>query len=82
MHGMYLTQGAQNALDRLSNQIGLLSSMELALGMDDPDPIIVTSAESGYFVALDSVKECRRALMQELWSANSTHSIEQGHTAG
>lgn len=75
IHGMYLTQHAQDALNTLSNQIGLWSSMELALFMNDPDPIIVESAESGYSAALASVKECRRSLMQELGLASSANEI-------
>lgn len=74
IHGMYLTQGAQHALDKLSNQIGLLSSMELALTMHDPEPRIVESAESGYSTALASVEHCRRALIAELGlSANGAN---------
>lgn len=73
MHGMYLTPGAQDALNKLSNQIGLWSSMELALSMSDPEPSIVESAQSGYSAALASVEECRRSLMQELGLPNGVY---------
>jgi len=65
-YGLYLTENAKKYLSDLSNQIGLLSSMELALTDDDPHPAIEESAESGYTTGLNAVEECRLLLMKEL----------------
>jgi hypothetical protein len=65
-HGMYLTEGARDELQRLSTKIGLLSSMEQALFVDDPDPAVIESAEDGYGSGLKAVESCRDALVREL----------------
>lgn len=65
-NGLYLTVSAKKHLSELSNQIGLLSSMELALSTDDPDPAIIESAESGYSTGLKAVEKCREGIMGEL----------------
>ncbi|WP_462151748.1 hypothetical protein [Pseudoalteromonas xiamenensis] len=64
-HGLYLTQQARHALSELSQQIGLLSSMELALTGDPEDPVD-QSASSGYGTGIKAVKKCRESLMLEL----------------
>lgn len=66
VHGMFLTNSAKEHLADLADQIGLLSSMELALMDSDPIPEIVESAEQGYRSGLKAVEECRQALMAEL----------------
>jgi len=66
IHGMYLTPTARNALTDLSDSIGILSSMELALMSDDPDPAVVESAENGYTSGLKAVENCREVLITEL----------------
>ncbi|MBN1929170.1 MAG: hypothetical protein JW764_06480 [Chlorobiaceae bacterium] len=66
IHGMYLTQVARNALGDLSGSIGMLSSMELALLGDDPEPSVLESAESGYESGLKAVEKCRTVLVDEL----------------
>lgn len=66
IHGMYLTPAARNALGELSNSIGMLSSMELALLNDDPHPAVVKSAEGGYSSGLKAVEKCRGVLIAEL----------------
>lgn len=64
MYSLYLTQSARNALYELSNQIGLLSSMELALLNSDSE--LESSAISGYEAGINSVEECRKVLIDEL----------------
>lgn len=66
VHGLYLTQSAKIHLEELSNRIGLLSSMEMALAGKDPDPAILESAEGGYESGLETVEKCRNSLMAEL----------------
>ena len=66
IHGMYLSQVARDALSELSNSIGLLSSMELALLDDDPHPAVLESAENGYSSGLNAVETCREVLVSEL----------------
>ncbi len=66
MHSLYLTQKAKNALYDLASQIGLLSSMELALSGTDPDAVIEDSAVSGYETGINAVEKCRVALISEL----------------
>lgn len=66
IHGMYLTPAAREALGDLSNSIGMLSSMELALMGDDPDPAVLKSAEGGYSSGLKAVEKCRGVLVAEL----------------
>jgi len=63
---LYLTKSAKNTLTELSSQIGLLSSMELALSGSDPDPAIEDSATSGYETGIKAVEECTDALVNEL----------------
>jgi hypothetical protein len=65
---LYLSEEAIRSLRDLSDQIGMLSSMELALSADDPDPAVIESAEGGYSTGLDAVRECRLALFAELRS--------------
>ena len=65
VHGLYLSPNARKSLHNLADQIGLLSSMEIALTQDNPDPLILKSADNGYQTALDSVQKCRDELMQE-----------------
>jgi len=66
VHGLYLTQKARQELIDLSAQIGLLSSMELALSGSAPDSEIEKSATSGYKIGIEAVERCRVALMDEL----------------
>lgn len=66
IHSLYLTDTARNALSELASQIGLLSSMELALSGTDPVPAIEDSALSGYEKGINSVEKCREALITEL----------------
>lgn len=70
MHGLYLTQNSKSALQELADQIGLLSSMELALIDNDPHPAIEASAESGYESGIKAVEKCREALINELGITN------------
>ncbi|QXN25912.1 hypothetical protein KVP08_004785 [Shewanella putrefaciens] len=70
-HGLYLTQQARHALSELSQQIGLLSSMELALTGDPTDPVD-QSASSGYETGIKAVKKCRESLMSELGINNES----------
>jgi len=72
MYGLYLTQNAKNALHELSDQIGLLSSMELALSNDDPHPEIEESAVSGYKTGINAVEKCRTRLIDELGITNES----------
>jgi len=72
MHSLYLTNNARNALFELATQIGLLSSMELALSGSDPDPTIEDSAVSGYETGINAVEKCREALISELGIANES----------
>ncbi len=65
-YGLYLTKNAKNALAELSSQIGMLSSMELALSSSDPDPAIEDSAISGYETGIKAVEKCSGALVNEL----------------
>ena len=64
-HGLYLTQPAKQALAELSQQIGSLSSMELALTGDPEDPVD-RSASSNYKAGIKAVKTCQESLMSEL----------------
>jgi hypothetical protein len=66
IHGMYLSQLSRDALGELSNSIGMLSSMELALSDDDPPPGLLESAEGGYTCGLKAVEKCRELLIAEL----------------
>jgi hypothetical protein len=66
IHGIYLTPEARRALSELSDSIGKLSSMELALLGEDPHPALVDSAESGYSSGLIAVDKCRKLLIAEL----------------
>ena len=66
IHGLYLSQVSKDALGTLSNSIGMLSSMERALLVDDPDPAVLESAEYGYSSGLKAVKKCRQVLTAEL----------------
>lgn len=66
IHGLYLTDNAKSSLSKLAEQIGLLSSMELALSGSDPDLIIEESASSGYETGIKAVERCRASLMSEL----------------
>lgn len=66
IHGIYLTPAAMNALSDLSNSIGMLSSMELALMNDDRHPAVQESAERGYSSGLEAVEKCRGVLIAEL----------------
>ncbi|EOV9407705.1 hypothetical protein ACN5W3_002076 [Vibrio parahaemolyticus] len=65
VYGLYLTLAAKQALSDLSQSIGMLSSMELALN-NDTDEAILESAVTGYSSAIKSVETCRKKLMQEL----------------
>ncbi len=65
VYGLYLTLAAKQALSDLSQSIGMLSSMELALN-NDPDEAILESAVTGYSSAIKSVETCRKKLMQEM----------------
>ncbi|WP_182020259.1 hypothetical protein [Vibrio diabolicus] len=65
VYGLYLTLAAKQALSDLSQSIGMLSSMELALN-NDPDEAILESAVTGYSSAIKSVETCRKKLIQEL----------------
>lgn len=65
VHGLYLTDEAEASLAKLSESIGMLSSMELALLVDDPAPAIEESAERGYQSGIDAVAKCRGDLMKE-----------------
>lgn len=65
VHGLYLTLEAKQALSDLSQTIGMLSSMELALN-NDPDEAVLDSAVQGYSSAINSVEKCRNKLMHEL----------------
>ncbi|WP_052131326.1 hypothetical protein [Vibrio caribbeanicus] len=65
VHGLYLTSAAQQALSDLSQSLGMLSSMELALS-SEPDEAILESAVPGYSSAIESVEKCRKKLMHEL----------------
>lgn len=65
VHGLYLTSAAKQSLSNLTQDIGMLSSMELALDYD-PDEAILESATSGYSSAIKSVENCRYELMHEL----------------
>lgn len=69
-HGLYLSRNAKSELSKLSQQIGLLSSMELALSDSDPDPAIVDSAMSAYETGLNAVKECQASILSELGLVN------------
>ena len=72
IHSLYLTEKAKNALYELSSQIGLLSSMELALRGTDPAPIIEDSATSGYEIGINAVEKCRDLLINELGIINES----------
>jgi len=72
VHSLYLTEKAKNALHDLSSQIGLLSSMELALSDTDPDSVIENSAASGYETGINAVEKCRDALINELGIINES----------
>ena len=65
-HGLYLTQAARHALSELSQQIGMLANMELALASLDPDPKIENSAAEGYAIGIKAVKKCSESLIKEL----------------
>lgn len=71
INGLYLTRKAKHALSELSQQIGLLSSMELALSGDPDDPI-EESATSGFSVGIDAVNKCRIELMDDLGLNNES----------
>ena len=71
-YGLYLTEKAKNALFDLAFQIGLLSSMELALLGSDPDPVVEDSAVSGYETGINAVEKCRLALINELGINNES----------
>ncbi len=72
IHSMYLTQNAKSALHKLADQIGILSSMELALSDDDPHPAVEDSAVSGYETGINAVEECREELTIELFITNES----------
>lgn len=72
MYSLYLTSKAKRALQDLADQIGLLSSMELALSGDDPDPAIEDSAVSGYETGIKAVEKCRIDLTSELGITNES----------
>jgi hypothetical protein len=72
MYSLYLTSKAKNELHDLANQIGLLSSMELALSGDDPDSDIEDSAASGYETGITAVEKCRMELTSELGITNQS----------
>ncbi|EIO3980388.1 hypothetical protein LQK36_004291 [Vibrio vulnificus] len=65
VYGLYLTPVAKHALSNLSQSIGLLSSMELALNSEH-DEAIQNSAVLGYSNAIKSIEKCREELMREL----------------
>ncbi|MGL1040386.1 hypothetical protein ACSTDR_21585 [Vibrio vulnificus] len=65
VYGLYLTPSAKHALFNLSESIGLLSSMELALN-GEHDEAIQKSVVLGYSNAIKSIEKCRGELMQEL----------------
>ena len=65
-HALYLTLNARESLDTLAEKIGMLSSMELALTHENPDPAVIDSAEYGYRSAIVAIEICRDALMTEL----------------
>jgi hypothetical protein len=69
-HGLYLTQQARHALSELSQQIGFLSSMELALSGEDAEDVVGKSASSGYATGIKTVKKCRESLISELGITN------------
>tara|TARA_A100001391_G_scaffold196839_1_gene176067 strand:- start:6269 stop:6907 length:639 start_codon:yes stop_codon:yes gene_type:complete len=71
-YGLYLTKSAKSALTDLSSQIGLLSSMELALSGSNPDSVIEESATSGYETGIKAVEKCREALISELGIGNES----------
>lgn len=66
VHSLYLTDTARNALSELGSQLGLLSSMELALSDSVPIPAIEDSAVNGYEGGINAVEKCREALITEL----------------
>lgn len=70
VHSLYLTEHARDSLHELSSQIGLLSSMELALIGSDPDPRVEDSAVSGYETGIRAVEKCREELISELGIGN------------
>lgn len=72
VHSLYLTQNAKSALHELSSQVGLLSSMDLALSSDDPHPAVEKSATSGYKKGINAVEKCRAELTSELGITNSS----------
>lgn len=71
-YGLYLTKSAQSAIADLSSQIGLLSSMELALSGSNPDSVIEESAMPGYETGIKAVEKCREALISELGIGNES----------
>jgi hypothetical protein len=71
-YSLYLTDKARSALHELSDQIGLLSSMELALSGNDPDPAIEGSAVHGYETGINAVEKCRKELTDELGISNKS----------
>lgn len=65
VYGLYLTSSATKALYDLSQSIGSLSSMELALS-NEPEEFMVKSAVDSYISAMSHVENCRTELMREL----------------
>lgn len=72
MYSLYLTSKSKKALYDLANKIGFLSSMELALSHDDPDPDIDESVVSGYETGIKAVEKCRSELTSELGITNES----------
>lgn len=63
---LYITSHIHEQLSELSDQVGLVSNMELALSVEDPDPVIVASQENGYGSVLTAVNICRDAIKKDL----------------